>query len=289
VGGSNWAPVHRFCVAAKLPCLFPNVDLPVVAEADFYPVYLSRGVLLEADLLAAELARRVTDGDTQAPLRRVVQVVRRGDVGEAAARALQHAAATLQLKFELRSLPAQSADQKDVVLQATRDLAPGDALVLWLRAPDLAALAVEPPPAALTLVSGTLAGLERAPLPEAWYKQVRMSYPFDLPQARQVRMNYPLGWFKIKQIPVVAERVQTDTYVACGILAETLNDMLDSFVRDYLVERVEVMLGHRLVNGYYPRLSLGPGQRFASKGGYVVRFADGSGTALAPGADWTVP
>jgi cytochrome c553 len=287
LGGSNWAPVHHFCVAAKLPCLLPNVDLPVVAEGDFYPVYFSRGVLLEADLLAAELTRRVADGGTQAPLRRVVQVARRGDVGEAAARALQSAAAPAHLQFELRSLPAQSVDQKEV-LQATRDLGSGDALVLWLRAPDLAALTTEPPPA-LTLVSGTMAGLEHAPLPEAWHKQVRMSYPFDLPLARQVRMNYPLGWFKIKQIPVVAERVQTDTYVACGILAETLNDMLDSFVRDYLVERVEVMLGHRLVNGYYPRLSLGPGQRFASKGGYVVRFADGRGTSLAPSGDWTVP
>jgi hypothetical protein len=88
---------------------------------------------------------------------------------------------------------------------------------------------------------------------------------------------------------VVAERVQTDTYVACGILAETLNEMLDSFVRDYLVERVEVMLGHRMVNGYYPRLSLAPGQRFASKGGYVVRFADQTGAALVADGDWTVP
>jgi hypothetical protein len=102
-------------------------------------------------------------------------------------------------------------------------------------------------------------------------------------------MNFPLVWFKIKQIPVVAERVQTDTYVACGILAETLNEMLDSFVRDYLVERVEVMLGHRMVNGYYPRLSLAPGQRFASKGGYIVRFADGDGTALLADGDWTTP
>jgi hypothetical protein len=87
----------------------------------------------------------------------------------------------------------------------------------------------------------------------------------------------------------VAERVQTDTYVACGILAETLNEMLDSFVRDYLVERVEVMLGHRMVNGYYPRLSLAPGQRFASKGAYLVRFADQAGTTLVADGDWTVP
>jgi hypothetical protein len=116
-----------------------------------------------------------------------------------------------------------------------------------------------------------------------------MSYPFDLPQARLVRMNFPLNWFKIKHIPLVSERLQTDTYVACGILAETLTDMLDSFVPDYLVERIEVMLDHRMVNGYYPRLSLAPGQRFASKGGYIVRFASTSGTELVADGDWATP
>jgi len=36
-------------------------------------------------------------------------------------------------------------------------------------------------------------------------------------------------------------------------------------------------------------LSLGPGQRFASKGGYVVRFADATGTRVVPEGEWTVP
>ena len=102
-------------------------------------------------------------------------------------------------------------------------------------------------------------------------------------------MNFPLGWFKVKHLPVVNERVQTDTYLACVILSETLGHMLDSFVRDYLVERVEVLLSHRLVNGHYPRLGLAPGQRFASKGGYIVRFAQPDGTRLVADGDWLVP
>jgi hypothetical protein len=181
-----------------------------------------------------------------------------------------------------------ATDRKDVA-QALRDLGPGDVLALWLRPDDLAALPPQVPTLSSVLVSGLMGGLEHTPLPAAWRTEVWMSYPFDLPEARKVRMNFPLGWFKIKQIPVVAERVQTDTYVACGILAETLNEMLDSFVRDYLVERIEVMLSHRLVNGYYPRLSLAPGQRFASKGGYLLHFANGTGTELLAGADWATP
>ncbi|HEX4584478.1 MAG TPA: cytochrome C, partial [Burkholderiaceae bacterium] len=60
-------------------------------------------------------------------------------------------------------------------------------------------------------------------------------------------------------------------------------------VRDYLVERVEVMLDSRIVNGYYTRLGLAPGQRFASKGGYLVRFADPTGPRVAADGGWIAP
>jgi hypothetical protein len=43
------------------------------------------------------------------------------------------------------------------------------------------------------------------------------------------------------------------------------------------------------VNGYYPRLGLAPGQRFASKGGYLVRFAQPSGPAVVADGAWLVP
>jgi hypothetical protein len=126
-------------------------------------------------------------------------------------------------------------------------------------------------------------------LPPSWRDAARMTYPFDLPAQRVIRMNYPLGWFRIQHIAVVDERIQTDTYLACSILAEAAGTMLDNFVPDYLIERVEVELSHRIINGYYPRLGLAPGQRFASKGAYVVRFPDPTGTRVVTDGDWIVP
>lgn len=39
----------------------------------------------------------------------------------------------------------------------------------------------------------------------------------------------------------------------------------------------------------YPHLSLGPSQRFASKGGYIARFAGMDGGRLVADSGWIVP
>jgi hypothetical protein len=218
-----------------------------------------------------------------------VQVFRKGDIGEDAGRAVRAAAPGSAGMVERQLGGATGAQTRQELATLTGSVGAGDVLVLWLRPEDLKALPTVPPAGASIFISGIKAGLEQAPLPVAWRAVARMTYPFDLPERRSVRMNFPLGWFKVRNIPVVAERVQADTYLACGILSENLNDMLDSFVRDYLVERIEVMLSRKLTSAYYPRLSLAQRQRFASKGGYLVGFADAEGRRVVADGEWTVP
>ena len=47
LGGSNCAPVHEFCEQERLPCLFPSVEVPVVAGKLLF-LSSPKGVLLEA-------------------------------------------------------------------------------------------------------------------------------------------------------------------------------------------------------------------------------------------------
>jgi hypothetical protein len=49
------------------------------------------------------------------------------------------------------------------------------------------------------------------------------------------------------------------------------------------------MVSLKLFDGYYPRLGLAPGQRFASKGGYLVRLAPTPGSTVVADSDWVVP
>ncbi|MDE3011959.1 MAG: cytochrome c [Pseudomonadota bacterium] len=283
LGGTDWTPVHAFCQRAHLPCLFPNLEVPVDVDRDFYSLYFSRGVLLESQLIAQRLGD--TAGDVaDAP---VQQVYRSGDSGEAGAHAL--ALALQGFGRSVQDVPIPAGPAGSGVREALQRAAGRGPLVLWLRPDDLSALAGTPAPLRPVFASGIMGGLEHAPVPAEWRQRLLMAYPFDLPERRVVRVDYPLGWFRIRRIPVVAEQVQVDTYLACGLLSEALNHMADNFVPEYLVERIEELVGHRILTGYYPRLSLTQGQRFASKGGYLVQLPVAASGRLTAMGDWVVP
>jgi cytochrome c553 len=304
LGGSNWTPVHQFCERRQLPCLFPNVDVPIDDSRDFYPLYFSKGVLLEADLIARQIAaatlrrsaapgERVSQksedrGAAVTPAPAVLQVYRPGDSGEAAALAL--AAELKRLGVAARNQPLAAGPPGKGVGESVRAAGKSDILVLWLRPSDLADLgdAAAAPPT--VYVSGIMAGLEHAPLPTAWRGRVRMTYPYELPEKRDLRVRYALSWFSIQHIPVVDEPLQANTYLACGLLAETLSHMADNLVQPFLVEMLQNKVERRLINtGYYPRLVLALNQHFASKGGYIVHFAGPEGLKLVADSDWVVP
>jgi hypothetical protein len=265
------------------------VDLPpAVAESDYYDLYLSRGVLLEAQLVADRL-RQLNRGAAPAPegWRRVIQIYRDDDIGQDAAAQLRGILAPARREVVDRALPPDAAAAE--LREALSGAGAADALVLWLRPGDLQSLPAEAPAAKAIFVSGILAGLERAPLGAGWRQVARMTYPFDLPERRRARLDYPLGWMRFKKVPLVDERTQTDTYLACLVTAETIGLLREDLVRDHLIETFEMHLGTNLLSGYYPRLGLAPGDRFASKGGLLVRFPEPEGPRLVADGEWSVP
>jgi hypothetical protein len=135
-----------------------------------------------------------------------------------------------------------------------------------------------------------MGGLESAPVPQGWRSHTRIVYPFDLPERRSLRLRYPLTWFSMQKIAVVDQQIQANTWLACGLLAETLSHMADNFSQPYLVEVLQTSIERRLINtGYYPRMVLGWNQHFASKGGYIAHFAEPSGNRLLADSDWVIP
>ena len=236
---------------------------------------------------AGLIAHRVVEANHDAPAAAIEQVYRIGDSGEAAAAAVAKRLGEHGLVVHNHGLPAAASRADLTAMIGTA--ASAQTLVLWLRPADLAALGSAPMGAHAIYSSGLMAGLEHAPLPAEWRAHSELTYPFDLPATRSVRVGNPLHWFAISHIPVVDEQMQADTYLACGLVSEAVNHTADNFNRTYLVELLQGMVEHRLVTGYYPRLDLATYQRFASKGGYIVHFADSSGLRLIADGDWTTP
>lgn len=78
-----------------------------------------------------------------------------------------------------------------------------------------------------------------------------------------------------------------DAFFASTVVGDALMRVSFNFSREYLIERIEDMLDGALTRSVYPRVSLGAGQRFASKGAYVVRL--GAAGEPEPVTGWMVP
>jgi hypothetical protein len=83
--------------------------------------------------------------------------------------------------------------------------------------------------------------------------------------------------------------VQLNTFFALSVVDHALMHVLENFSRDYLIESIENEAENGLNPGVYPHLSLAPGQRFASKGAYIVRFSPHAAGGLEPVSTWIVP
>jgi len=103
---------------------------------------------------------------------------------------------------------------------------------------------------------------------------------------RMVRLR---AWLRARNVPQAEERIQANAFFAATIAGDALAHMDENYSQDYFIERVEHMTEQSLFPSVYPRLSLGPGQRFASRGGYVLGFAQDGERRMTPLSDWIVP
>lgn len=283
LGGDEWSPVHRFCEAKQLPCLFPNIDAVPDTLRGRYSFYFSKGVVLEAEVAARYLALRTS----ALGLRRVVQVGLQDGAGAKAAEALRAALQGTSLTVEDRIWHTGEN-------QALGDLGTSDALIVWLPKSEVVQLTTAAPPdAGIILLSGWLGGWERAPLPASWKRSSLMVYSIDAPTRRDARMSFNLRpWLAANSIPQTDEPLQGNTLAACNLLYEGVLRLRGAYFREYLIERIEnypTGMGNAPASQAYPRFSIAPGQRFSSTGAYIVKFKTPDTTDLELVHQWLVP
>jgi hypothetical protein len=280
----EWRPIHGFCERLELPCLFPHTDLPPDAEGDFYSIYFSRGAILEAEVLA-----RYLEGEP-GPRGPVVQVFRDEPHGASAARRLR----TLLDASGAAPREHRLEDGQTLEPRFWRELVEREqpaVAVLWLRAPDLQGLAAlaETSNAPRVYLSSSLVEPAAAPIPEVLRERVFFVHPFGLPDELAPGLRRTRAWLQQKGVELRAERVQANTYFAAALVRRAIKHIEGYFSRDYLVETIEHQVETATSTSLYPRSSLGRGQRFASKGSYIVKISEGSEPRIVRVSGWIVP
>lgn len=277
LGAASWRQIHEFSERLEIPSVFPQVDLPVLTGINHYNFYFTRGVVLEAEVLARFLREQ---GDTG----RIVQVYRREGPGSAAAAALR-AALTPGATVEDQVLEGPATEP---FWQRVHAGNPG-ALLLWLGTADLAGVPAPGGAApAVYLSSNLLSGR----IPDALIKpgaNVRLVYPSDPPPKREARLLRNKLWLHNKGIPITDEVVQMNTQFTMTVVSDVVGHIMDSFSRDLFVERIEHVVGQTPMSSVYQSVSLGPGQRFAAKGSSIVQVLDADNKPLRPLSGWIVP
>jgi hypothetical protein len=79
------------------------------------------------------------------------------------------------------------------------------------------------------------------------------------------------AWLDFNGLAVTDEILQGNVLWLLWLVDEAVEQITQHYSQDYLIERVEDMMGNFSNSSMFPRISLGPGQRFAAKGCYIQR------------------
>ncbi len=292
VGGladGDWTPVHRFCEENGLPCVFPLTAVPPEqgADDDFYSIYFSRGLSLEAETLGHYLQG---SGAARAG-RATLQVARCGSPED---RASRQVAARLGAASTSSTCVARGETLTAVVWKKILEGRPA-ALVAWLPPADLVGLGeLAARPGGLAgveqvYVSSSLLGAAVAALPPALREKALLVDPFVPPDEFEGHAARSLVWLKSRSITTADRVASVNAFFGITAVSDAIGTprALDS--REYFVEQIEHMVGRSPQRSAYPTLSLSARRRFASLGCFVLKFPSEPGGAFVKAGPWFVP
>ena len=289
-----WQPIHQFCEDNKIPCLFPNTDLPVISDTDWYTLYLSKGYYQEGESAARYLNSK-TDLLKGRP---VVQIIRPSREAEALAAGFQQTWQALghQPPVTVTLPPGKALDREFL----RRVLAKGKPAVLavWDDATALSVLESvsrrDGRPETVFL-SGRYLGERVWTLPESIRADTLLTYPFAFafPPART-----SMGILKVQDdrpqtlhqsdIPFKDEvpKMSGLTSALIELLFNLKMEMRGNYYRDNFLDVAGMMPEQRYP--LYGRISFGTGQRYAVRGCFIVQLTPGANPELVKKSSWVI-
>lgn len=271
----SWRPIGNFCETNEIPCMFPSTDFYGGNDQNFYTYHFSQGLELEAKLIADQIS------DNKAS--QVVQVSCQGLASEAS-KILDRELARQEIKT--RSLNVDCDNPKIEHLVSQLNQFKTDSAVLWLDRQTLDLL-IGKLSFDRIYTSSTLLK-QKLNLPVASVeKNIFVAHPYRLPNQYDSALSRFKIWAKLRKIKITNLRYQAEAFFACLAMKDALSHIRRHRVRDYLLDVLDHSQGLELYLPIYPRPTLGPGQRFLTKGGYILPIV--AGETDSKNAVWLTP
>jgi len=286
MAAGDWRPIHEFCEEQEIPCLLPITELPKVSETDWHTLYFSKGVYQEGEA-AARYLRSMPGIPPELP---VIQVLRDTPEGRALSTGFEEVWRTSGRPQPRRKVLGPEEPLTPADLETVAGV--GGVALVWLGSADMAALwgrmASATPGPRMVFVSSGLLGEAIHSIPEQARSLTYITYQGPLPAEQERRMAAVESWSRSRGIPWTRPAVQSRAYFIGWILSAALARMKDNFYRDYLLDVMDMMIDQTYAIAPYERVSFGPGQRYASKGCYIVQLGPGPRPDLLKRSDWVV-
>jgi hypothetical protein len=325
---TTWQPMHEFCAEEQIPCWFPSVDMPVKKPSK-YSIYFSGGVLLEANVLARRLLEgknlpkhviQIFRDDVVG--RTATQELKQALEGSSIK--LDNRVYDANGIESLRALLAKqkSGDvvvywlhQDDIALLSNLKPIPGvknyfssrlagaENIPLsgpWKTSSHLVYLYELPEKRELNLTYFHVwRNLHNIPLvDEAMQAEVYFSLNYLTDTTSEMLDNLYRDYLLERAETMLDKRegVKSEQETRDRLYLGKLGELLKKHGEINMKENVRVPIVDRKNDSgttkgttIYPHLSLGAGQRFSSKGGYIVRFAESNSNKLVDESGWIVP
>lgn len=284
ISNKPWQPIHDFCEENKIPCLFPITDLPVVTTSSWYTFYASKGFYQEGETAARHIISTLQNGSEH----RVLQIVSSSLQSQALSSGFISAWNEVGQQH-LKSVTVNPDQKLDAdFLQRLLSQYTPDTVVIWADdkiIPELAALPSRIIPARI-YISSRYVGKAVSTVPQSLRERLFITYPFRLPEDEVAFDGYKdlLTLGKLKQAD--EKRISTRTFSMIHIFLQGLKELKLNYYRDTLLDVISMRPDEYLPD--FERYSFGPGQRYASKGCYVVQLGDGATPRLIKKSDWVL-
>lgn len=282
----EWKPVHEFSEEHHIPCILPVTDFPVISKTDWYTLYFSKGFYQEGEAVARFLERsgNLPEGKP------IVQIIRNSREGRALSEGFRETWQDLGHPPPVnRTLQAGESISKEFLRQVTDKDNPS-VILLWVGSevfPALESLGASTKRPGAVYVSASQLKQDLGKLPENARGFTFITYPFAIAPGKMLSAGQAKG-SRPKGGNGIDPRISSGTWSLWLVLNDALMMLGTNFYRDNFLDKIDCIADKAPPYTDYERLSFGPGQRYLSKGCYIVQMTAGANPLLIKKSDWVI-